>query len=376
MMQKRNRSIIFFIIIFLPIFIGYEYGRGFVTDANPFNLIAFPAFPVSTFLVLFGLIFSINKKNALNFLSLNLLFGLLSVLIFSYLDLFRQFSYNVAILLGSAAYYSGLRFNRRHTYKQIVHDLAIVLVAIISAKLCFDLLVDGIIYSDFFIAEDFKIYNAYDYFPVVYLLSGTLGILVIRDNPILGAIAMMISFLAIFTYSRFYAVSILLLYLFCFARFYKIKTFQLMSLLFLSLIVMTGVLAVFASSFNTDPSLSLRFSHWYHYFSTVNEFDVFIPVLNEYRVDLSWGGLHNELLEIYSYFGIFTVILGVIFTKLASNLDARSKVSMVPFLVILGLGMLIQNNFTQPYNTVIIFFLLGLFHKKSKYIKELSEGGI
>jgi hypothetical protein len=179
----------------------------------------------------------------------------------------------------------------------------------------------------------------------------------------------LVSFIALFSYSRYYAVSVLLLYLFSFVRFYKIKTAQLMSLVFLSLIVITGVLAVFASSFNSDPSLSLRFSHWYHYFSAVNVVDLLIPVLNAYRSDLSWGGLHNELLELYSYFGIFTVILGVIFTRLASNLNVRSKVSMAPFLVILSFGMLIQNNLTQPYNTVIIFFLLGLFHAKSKCVE-------
>lgn len=368
-MRNRSHSIIFFIVIFLPIFLGYEVGRGFVTDANPFNMISLPVFPISTFLVIFGLIFSINKRNVIYFLGLNLLFGLLSVLIYGYLDLFRQFSYNLAILLGSAAYYSGLSFNRRHPYEQIVQDLALVLVVIILVKLSVDLMVFGMIYSDFFIAENFKIYNAYDYFPIVYVLSGALGILVFRDNRTLGAVAVLVSFIALFSYSRYYAVSVLLLYLFSFVRFYKIKTAQLMSLVFLSLIVITGVLAVFASSFNSDPSLSLRFSHWYHYFSAVNVVDLLIPVLNAYRSDLSWGGLHNELLELYSYFGIFTVILGVIFTRLASNLNVRSKVSMAPFLVILSFGMLIQNNLTQPYNTVIIFFLLGLFHAKSKCVE-------
>lgn len=365
-MRNRSQSLLFFIIIFLPIFLGYEVGRGLVTDSNPFNLISSPVFPISTLLVLFGLIFSINKRNAVSFLSLNLIFGLLAILIFFYLGLYRQFSYNVSILLGSAAYYFGLIFNRRYSYEQIVLDLTLVLVVIIFAKLCFDLMLSGKIYSDFFVSENLKIYNAYDYFPVVYLVSGALGVLAFRDNRTLGTIAVLISFIALFSFSRYYAVGVLMLHSFCFVRLYKIKTAELMSLIFLSLIIITGLLAFFASSFNSDPSLSLRFSHWYHYFGAVKVADLLIPVLNSYRSDLSWGGLHNELLELFSYFGIFTIILGVIFTRLACNLNVRSKVAMVPFLAVLSFGMLIQNNLTQPYNTVIIFFLLGLFNAMSR----------
>ena len=369
MMGNRSHSLIYFIIIFIPIFLGYEVGRGFVTDANPFNLISSPVFPASTFLVLFGLIFSINKKNAVYFLGLNFLFGLLSVLIYGYLDLFRQFSYCVAILLGSSAYYSGLRLNRSHPYEQIVQDLTLVLVLIILAKLSFDLMLSGTIYSDFFITKNFKIYNAYDYFPIIYLLSGALGILVFQDNRNLGAVAMLVSFIALFSYSRYYAASIILLYCFSFVRLHKVKTAELMTLVFLCLIVMTALLAYFASSFNSDPSLLLRFSHWYNYFAAMNSFDVFIPPLNTYRNDLSWGGLHNELLELYSYFGVFTFILCVILTRLVSNLAVKSKVSLVPVLVILCFGMLIQNNLTQPYNAAVIFFLLGLFQTKVKCVE-------
>ena len=54
---------------------------------------------------------------------------------------------------------------------------------------------------------------------------------------------------------------------------------------------------VLTSSFNLDASLLLRFSYWGHYFSAVNVFDVFIPEVNAYRNDLSWGGLHHDLLK-------------------------------------------------------------------------------
>lgn len=361
----RIYSTVYFIAIFIPIFIGFEVGRGFVTDANPYNVISLPVFPVSTFFVLFSLIFSISKKNIVYFLGINLLFGLLSILIYGFFDLIRQFSYCVAILLGSAAYYSGLSFNRSYPYGQLVEKLTLVLVVIILAKLCFDLMLSGSMYSDFFITENFKIYNAYDYFPIIYLLSGALGILVFSESRRLGMVAVLVSFIALLTHSRYYAFSILLLYFLYFIRLYKIKTVQLMTLVVLCLIVITMVLAFFASSFNSDPSLALRFSHWYQYFSAVNLVDLLIPVFNAYRNELSWGGLHNELLELYSYFGIFTLILWVVVTRLVSNLNVRSKISIVPVLVILCIGMLVQNNLTQPYNAIVIFFLIGLFQKNA-----------
>ena len=361
--MKRSKSykLAFIILVFLPIFIGYEASRGIITDANPFNTISSPVLPLSTILVIFSLIFGINKKNAVYFLGLNVLFGILSVVIFFYLGLFRQFAYNIAILLGSAAYYSGMVFNRKYPYQQLTQDVTLALVLIILTKLGFDLIGFSTIYSDNFISEEFKIYNAYDYFPLVYLLGGAMGILAYRYNRLLGMVAILVSFTALFSFSRYYAASVGLLYLLSSLRIYRIRTTQLITFSFLCVIVITGLLAGFASSFHFDPSLYLRFEHWYSFFSAVTVLDLLVPVLNDYRSVLSWGGLHNELLELYSYFGVFTIILVVIFTRLTSNLRSDSKVSLVPLMVILLIGMLVQNNLTQPYNVTAVFFIIGLF---------------
>lgn len=362
-MRNRSHSIIFFIVIFLPVFLGYELGRGFVTDANPFNVISSPVFPISAILVILCVVFCVDKRGLVTLIAINLMFGVLAIVIFLSTGLFRQFAYNIAILLGSASYFIGLSISKENSYQQIVENLTRATLIILGMKLFSDVLFHSSLNSDIFLVEKIKIYNFYDYFPLIYLVSGGLAILVFKYNRLLAFFAFSASFISVISHSRFYVAGLFVMYLLCSLKVYKVKTAQLISFSYLLVVLITAWLAFSPQTFSFDPSLSLRLEHWHSFFKSTEMSDLLFPFVNAYRQELSWGGLHNELLELYSYFGIFVILLVGVCISLVSDLDSRAKVAMVPMMVTLIFGMLIQNNFTQPFCTVIIFSILGLFRR-------------
>lgn len=80
-MRSRSFSLyLSFLIIKLPIFLGYEPGRGIVTGANPFDVISLPVLPLSAFFILVSAVFVLERRNLNTYLGLNALFGSLVVL--------------------------------------------------------------------------------------------------------------------------------------------------------------------------------------------------------------------------------------------------------------------------------------------------------
>ena len=186
----------------------------------------------------------------------------------------------------------------------------------------------------------------------------------IRTNYILGFFAFLGSFLAFFTWSRFYAAAVLSLYLFSLLRIHKVKPYQSSIIALIFVVILTAIVPFFAESFNFDESLSLRVYHWQNFFTSTDLIGLVFPFINDYRsVNLS-GTFHNEFLDPYSYFGIFYFfILFAVIMKI-NNLDYEVRYALVPFFIILIFGMIIQNNFSQPYNALVVFFLMGLFTQR------------
>ena len=73
-------------LIFIPIFFGYDFQEAaFVTDINILvseRVLSFPSFPVGIGIVLVGFFLTLKERNLIQFVTLNLFFGLLSILIF------------------------------------------------------------------------------------------------------------------------------------------------------------------------------------------------------------------------------------------------------------------------------------------------------
>ena len=364
-------------LIFIPIFFGYDFQEAaFVTDINILvseRVLSFPSFPVGIGIVLVGFFLTLKERNLIQFVSLNLFFGLLSILIFFYTENIRHFAYNISILVGSSAYFLGKYYGDRFSKETLLFSLGIVLNTIIYFKLVTDIFFHESFFSDYFLSEGFVIYNLYDYFPIIYLITAAISILLFRVNFYLSFISFLASFVVLFSFSRFYIFAVFLLYFFSILRIHKVKPFQTLTISILFVIILTGIFPFFAEIFNPDPSLSLRVFHWQNFFISTDLVGLFFPFINDYRSGISSGTFHNEFLDPYSYFGIFYFALIVIVVIKINNLEINTRIALIPFFVVLIFGMLIQNNFSQPYNALLVFFLLGIFSEQNTIYSQKSS---
>ena len=364
-------------LIFIPIFFGYDFQEAvFVTDINILvseRVLSFPSFPVGIGIVLVGFFLTLKERNLIQFVSLNLFFGLLSILIFFYTENIRHFAYNISILVGSSAYFLGKYYGDRFSKETLLFSLGIVLNTIIYFKLITDIFFHESFFSDYFLSEGFVIYNLYDYFPIIYLVTAAISILLFRVNFYLSFLSFLASFVVLFSFSRFYIFAVFLLYFFSILRIHKVKPFQTLTISILFVIILTGIIPFFAEIFNPDPSLSLRVFHWQNFFISTDLVGLFFPFINDYRSGISSGTFHNEFLDPYSYFGIFYFALIVIVVIKINNLEINTRIALIPFFVVLIFGMLIQNNFSQPYNALLVFFLLGIFSEQNTIYSQKSS---
>ena len=369
----------FFIIllIFTPIFFGYDLQNGsFVTDVNILvseRILSFPSFPLGIGIVLLGFLFTLREANLIQFITLNLFFGLLSILIFFYTENIRHFAYNISILVGSSAYYLGKYYALKFDKESLLYSLGVILNLLIYSKLAADIFFYDSFFSDYFLLEGFVIYNLYDYFPIIYLITAAISILLLKVNFYLSFISFLGSFIVLFTFSRFYIFAVFLLYFLSIIRIHKVKPFQSLTLSILFVIILTGIFPFFAEIFNPDPSLSLRVFHWQNFFVSTDIVGLFFPFINDYRSGINTGTFHNEFLDPYSYFGIFYFALIVIVVIKINNLEINTRIALIPFFIVLIFGMLIQNNFSQPYNALLVFFLLGIFSEQNTIYSQKSS---
>ena len=139
---------------------------------------------------------------------------------------------------------------------------------IIYFKLVTDIFFHESFFSDYFLSEGFVIYNLYDYFPIIYLITAAISILLFRVNFYLSFISFLASFVVLFSFSRFYIFAVFLLYFFSILRIHKVKPFQTLTISILFVIILTGIFPFFSEIFNPDPSLSLRVFHYRTFVST------------------------------------------------------------------------------------------------------------
>ncbi|WP_143145185.1 hypothetical protein [Arcobacter sp. LA11] len=127
---------------------------------------------------------------------------------------------------------------------------------------------------------------------------------------------------------------------------------------------MTITLTILISLFDltpSDPSLKVRFKHWYEYIKNFSFINIIFPSQIAYRQEMNYGTFHNEILEQFSYFGLLIYYYYYIIIKIFSNVKKEFEAYSFTILVVLFIASLLQSNLTNPFlsivwvNVVLIF---------------------
>ena len=384
-----------FLIILCPIFITLDFSHGLKFDAY-LNIYKYPSIPISAVVIL--ILFIWNLKALFYNKRIQILF--FSILVYVALNLW--FGITRALIVGSGmmlivgTYYTFLRILKN---KNAYDSFYIALSLIIIFKLLCDLLINNaliipydpdifhtypnqylnsqfrtvdtkIFVSVFFINRSFVIYNFYDYFPFIYFLSTILSInnLLQRRYSSLSIILLVISNLVMVeTVSRLFIYSIYLIpFLYIF---YQVTKLSLERYFYLFLFICLAIIFIVGfSDFDvSDPSLKSRYNHIHLYFLNFSLVNMIFPYLNEHRIIVS-GSLHNELLEIFSFFGVVTVYYLFILKQIFCNTKSEFKFISYLLIFILIIGSLIQINISNPYVGILAGVIFAVLSGGSKKI--------
>ena len=412
---REHYLIFLFVIILSPIFISLDFSQGLNFDQFIFkssNLgggseirYRYPSIPISVLIV--SVLSIYNLKDLLS----NKKIQILSFLVIMYICLNLYFGITRAAIVGSGmmfiivSYYIFLRIiSNRNAYK----DFYIALSFIIIVKLLFDIYfyqIQGIgqttFLTHYFISSNFAIYNFYDYFPFIYFLATALSVhnLLRRRYLILSLIVLVVSNVAIIgTESRLFIYSIYLVpFLYIFYQFTKLSLERYFYLfLFVSLaIIFIGNFSVFICDLGpntqfiltfiadatcisplsdqlTDSlnrSLLARAYNIQQYFGNFSLVNLIFPFLNEYRIKSS-SSLHNELLEIFSFFGFVIVYYLFLLKQIFCNTKREFKFISYLLMFVLIIGTLMQINISNPYVGIITGTIFAVISSGSTKIRQ------
>ncbi len=374
-------SFTFFLVI-VPIFINLDMSEGLRFDINAFNKDK-TSLPLSVFVILILVFFNIqtllkNKLYILFFFS-SLFMVILCTLINGFTRIIITFIQMNFFLISFYIF--------KNIYKNFDKEILLkiffkILSFVIILKFTFDILmlIQGsynsthlvwAIVTPYFINDSIAIYNFYGYFPFVYYLAGILSLRNIWYKKMFftSLIIFFISFYSVtYTHSRlfsigFYCVPFLIL-------FFKITKFNrqlIFNLCLSSVIFLTAFFTMFPFTV-TELSMFTRFELWMFFFFTIEPIHLLFPFMNEYRAGLV-GSMHNEFLEIVSFFGIFSIFFFIQLYKIFTHYDIVTKYKMILKLVIFIVicGMFIQMNLLNPYLSSMIALFMSLTHQTNKF---------
>lgn len=377
-----------FVIILSPFFIGLDF-----TQEKNLALLDFAidpaqnkqrAIPLSALIILVLSIWSLKdlwRNNGIRilfflvliYIGLNLSFGITRAAIVGLGMMFIIVSYYIFLSI----------INNRNAYKNFYVALSFIVIV----KLIFDVSMNlnlfprifyGLLHSNYefiykissikfynlgvkvfttpyFINNNIRIYNFYDYFSFIYFLSTALSAhnLLRRRYLILSIIVLVFSNLAIIgTHSRLFIYSIYLIpFLYIFYQSTKLsleRYFYLFLFVTLAIVLIVSV-SVFKVS---DPSLMARYHHIHQYFENFSLVNLIFPFLTQHRIQYS-GSLHNELLEIFSFFGFVIVYYLFLIKQIFCNTKKEFKFIAYLLIFVLIIGSLIQINISNPYVGII-----------------------
>tara|TARA_Y100000389_G_C17462092_1_gene522556 strand:+ start:929 stop:1849 length:921 start_codon:yes stop_codon:yes gene_type:complete len=243
---------------------------------------------------------------------------------------------------------------------------------IILIKFIFDILLFKTVNSPFFINDTLAIYNYYSYFPFIYFLGGILSLrnFWYKEMFILSLLVFTVSLISLSeTHSRLFTFSFYLVpFLIIFFRATKLNSKIIFSLNLILVVIFTFY---FALNPNVTSELSMisRFEHWGWFLFSLNVIELLFPFMNDYRIR-TIGSFHNELLEIFSYFGLVSLLFFRELYKIFTNERIVDSYSMVIKLLIFVLlfGMLIQINILNPYLAILVPLFLSLTYHTTKSV--------
>jgi len=370
-----------FFLIIVPIFINLDISQGLRFDINAFNKDK-TSLPLSVLVILLTVFFNLkillkNKLYVLFFFS-SLLMVIICTLINGVTRIIITFIQMNFFLISFYIFKNMYKnYDKEILLKIFFKTLSFVLIL----KLFFDILMvlQGeyrtnilaySIVSPYFINKSIAIYNWYAYFPFVYFLAGILSLRNIwyKEMFVTSFIVFFISLYALtYSHSRlytlgFYLVPFLILF-FIITKFSRKIIFNICLFLVISF---TVILTIFP--YTAELSMFTRFELWQFYFFTLEPIHLLFPFINEYRAGLA-GSIHNEFLEIVTFFGIFSIFFFLQLYKMVTNSYVLTTYSMTLKLIIFILvcGMFIQMNLLNPYLSTLIGLFLSLTQQTNKF---------
>ena len=374
---RKHYLTFLFVIILCPIFISLDFSQGLKFDQfNNDTKYKYPSIPISVLII--SVLSIYNFKDLLFNKRIQILFFL--VLMYMCINLY--FGITRAAIVGPGmmfivvSYFIFLRIiNNRNVYKFFYMALSFVIIM----KLLFDISFHENLnpnhmkfISQYFIIKNFKIYNYYDYFPFIYFLATALSVhnLLQRRHLILSIVVLVASNVAIIvTESRLFMYSIYLIpFLYIFYQFTKLSL-ERYFYLFLFVSLATTLIVSFFGFKLSDLGLLSRYNHIHKYFGNFSLVNLIFPFLNEHRIESS-GSLHNELLEIFSFFGFVIVYYLFLLREMFCNTNREFKFISYLLMFVLIIGTLIQINISNPYVGIITGAIFAIISSGSTKIRQ------
>jgi len=381
-MFNEYKMYFLFFFILSPIFISLDFSHGLKFDACVVNLYSKPSIPISFFLL--GLIAIGNIKQLIvNKHLVILLMLIVTYIIFNlYYGTSRGLIVGLGMMLPLVSFYTFKIFFNKN--KELYRRMYITLFYIIILKFIFDLyrininhtnidviisyMFNGRFNTSYYFLNSFRIYNYYDYFSFIYYSATVLSLYNIINNtmPKKSLLLIIVSNIVILsTGSRLFIYGIYLipiLYVF-----YKITKFRLevYFYIFITLSLSITLLIGFVDFNIHELSLSTRNNLAYNYFKDFSLINVVLPFINQYRLE-TVGSFHNELLEIFSFFGFVMIYYYYLIMKIYSGVNKKYKLISFLLMFIIIIGALVQINISNPYIGIILGMILAILSLDDK----------
>lgn len=361
--RAGKRLFVLFLLLMCPVFISLNFSSGFRFDADPFNYLGAPSVPVS-FLLLLAVYVWVGIKATMELRACILVVSSLFYLILNlqYGSGLRAVFVFFGMLVPVLNFYCLKSYFLRRGYDGLLFvRFYYALSFLVLIKFSVDVLVYSEFCSKYFIFPWVAIYNYYDYFPFVYLCGMLLSLrLFFTGRRILPVAVFWVSLLCLFyTHSRLWlGLGVFLVPLYVLVKLSRL-TIGVVFVSGLMFVVMLTFLAGMLDFSVAESSATERFSHWRSFFSSFTPVDFLLPFLNEYRVDTPSGSFHNELLEIFSYFGPVLIVYLMVIKDIFTQVKPEYRCVTTTLVFCLLMGGLVQLNMTNPYVGIVWSTLLA-----------------
>lgn len=228
-----------------------------------------------------------------------------------------------------------------------------------------------------FITESVTIYNYYDYFSVLF---GAMFIFALINKQLSSKtgvniilLFLLFYYFATVTNSRAVLYSVFLVLMFvlflkiCKVIFKKEVPYNFIFFLMLTISILYLFAAYSNAFYYLDGALQDRARMIIGFFNSMTFLSLFFPLIMEFRIEGIDGSLHNELLEIFSNFGVIGVVL--VYTFLYKALLNKNKNFQSSILIIfIFLMSLFQLNLYHPYSANLLMLLIAIHSNKPENI--------